>query len=111
MKKKHFFILGRVGLIYYSWLLIILFITLILMYEGTKITNWPAILCGVLSLLTIIYTYNSSYWTKEWLKLPFKGKIKNQGKPKVFGKWRCLKIYEIKAAKLEKYYLLRFEKH
>lgn len=81
------------------------------MYEGTKITTWLAIFCGILSLLILIYTYNSSYWTKEYLRLPFKEKIRNPGKPKVFGKWYALKVYEIKAAKLEKYYLLRFEKN
>ncbi|MDE6491803.1 MAG: EbsA family protein, partial [Lactobacillus sp.] len=44
MKKKHFIFLGTAGIIYYSWLFIILFISLILMYESNTTINWPAII-------------------------------------------------------------------
>lgn len=111
MNKKHFIILGRVGLIYYSWVLIIFFISLIIIYEGTEITNWPALFFGILFFLILLYTYQSSYWTEECLKLPFKEKTRKYSKPKISGKWRNLKVYEIKVAELEKYYLLRFEKN
>lgn len=110
MNKKHFLILGRAGLIYYSWLLIVLLISLILTYEGTRAVNWPAIICGVIFIILTSYTYFNSFWKTGWLKLPFKKRIKNQGEPKLVYHRKLIKIYEIRVAELEKYRLLRIVK-
>ncbi|MBA1394980.1 acyltransferase, partial [Lactobacillus sp. XV13L] len=64
MAKKHYVVWGRVGLIYFSWLLIVLFTSLIIAYEGTSSFNWPAIGCGILFVLLAVYTYVNSYWSK-----------------------------------------------
>lgn len=106
MKKHHFIILGRAGIIYYSWLLIVLFTTLTLAYESTKAVNWPAICFGIIFLLLVIYTYLTSYWTKMSLKLPFKKKINCQIAPKLCYTWHFFNVYEIKISALQTYYLL-----
>lgn len=110
MEKKHFIILGRAGIIYYSWGLIILFLSLIFAYESTKPINWPALVCGLLFLTIVLYTFTNSYWTGSCLKLPFKRKITNIYEPQLVSSFYWLKIYEIKVAELEKYFLLRIEK-
>lgn len=110
MKKKHFMILGRVGLIYYSWLLVVLFLCLIFVYEGTKAINWPAIIIGALFFLLVLYTYFNSYWQNKCLKLPFKRKINESRPPQLISRCSCLTIYQVKVTELEKYLLLRIEK-
>lgn len=110
MKKHHFIILGRVGIIYYSWLLIVLFTTLTLAYESTKAVNWPAICFGIIFLLLVIYTYLASYWAKMILKLPFKKKINCQVAPKLRYTWQFFNVYEIKISTLQTYYLLGISK-
>lgn len=110
MKKKHFMILGRVGLIYYSWLLVVLFLCLIFVYEGTNAVNWPAIIIGALFFLLVLYTYFNSYWQNKCLKLPFKRKINESMPPQLINRCSCLTIYQVKVTELEKYLLLRIEK-
>lgn len=110
MNKKHFFILGRVGLVYYSWLLIVLFVSLILAYESTKAVNWPAIVIFLVFGILLLYTFMTSFWTKDSLKLPFTKKVKKNLAPKLVYNWQIFRIYEVKVTDLEKYYLFRFEK-
>lgn len=110
MKKKHFMILGRVGLIYYSWLLVVLFLCLIFAYESTKAINWPAIITGILFFLLVLYTYFNSYWQNNCLKLPFKRKINKNRQPQLISRFNWLAIYQVKVTELEKYLLLRIEK-
>jgi hypothetical protein len=110
MRKKHFLILGRVGLIYFSWLLIIFFLSWIFAFEGTKVICYPAIICMAIFVLLIIYTYFNSYWNAQSLKLPFKSKIITANKPKLYSQHYWFKIYRIRVTDIEKYYLLRIEK-
>ncbi|BDR60499.1 acyltransferase [Lactobacillus xylocopicola] len=109
MNKKHFIILGRVGLVYYSWLLIVLLISLIMLYEGTPSLNWPAIIWGSLFLLLTGYTLINSYWNKQGLKLPYKAKMSSKVEPELIHCWSFFRIYRIQVDSLEKYHLLRIE--
>lgn len=110
MRKKHFIILGRSGLIYFSWVLIVFFLCLIFLYESTKSFNWPALIFALIFLILLAYTYFNSYWTDEIFKLPFRAKTRRISKPVLISEWRFLKIYKIKIAEFGQYYLLRFEK-
>ncbi|WEV39434.1 acyltransferase [Lactobacillus sp. ESL0680] len=111
MNKKHFIILGRVGLVYFSWVFIVLFLSLILAYEGTHVKNWPAIILGIIFVILLIYTFLTSYWNNKYLKLPFRAKVKCNKQPELFWQWHYLHIYVITVADLEKYYLLRIAKN
>lgn len=110
MKKKYFIFLGKAGLIYYSWLFIILFISLIFGYEGTAKINWPMIIIGSLFVILFIYTLLNSYWNQNYLKLSYRFKIKINSKPTLVKKYWLFKIYQIKPVDYQKYYLLRIEK-
>ncbi|WEV50277.1 acyltransferase [Lactobacillus sp. ESL0731] len=110
MTKKHFIILGRVGLVYFSWVFVVLFLSLIIAYEGTHITNWPAIILGLVFIILLIYTFLTSYWNEQYFKLPFRAKVKSNKQPEMFWQWRRLNVYVITVADLEKYYLLRIAK-
>ena len=110
MRKKHFIILGRSGLIYFSWVLIVLFLCLIFLYESTKVFNWPALNFALLFLILLVHTYFNSYWTNQLFKLPFRAKAKLTSKPAIIIDWHFFKIYKIKIAEFGQYYLLRFEK-
>ncbi|WEV40678.1 acyltransferase [Lactobacillus sp. ESL0681] len=110
MNKKHFIILGRVGLIYFSWLLVMLFISLILVYEATRMTFIIAAILGLIFILLLLYTYFTSYWDNSYFKLPFKSKSTITSQPKLIRSWFVLEFYQIKLSDLENYYLLRFNK-
>ncbi|MCT6811521.1 MAG: acyltransferase [Lactobacillus helsingborgensis] len=110
MKKKHFVILGRCGLIYFSWVFIVLLLSLILLYESTKVFNWPALICALVFVMLLFYTYVYSYWNENILKLPFRTRIKKVAAPQIVLQWHCFKIYKIKVAEVGQYYLLRCEK-
>ncbi|WEV70167.1 acyltransferase [Lactobacillus sp. ESL0785] len=111
MAKKHFIVLGRAGITYFSWLFVVLFLSLIFAYEGTKTINWPAICIASLFLLLVIYTFLTSYWDSGAFKLPFKAKVNISFAPQMIWQWHYLCIYEIKITELEKYYLLRITKN
>lgn len=110
MNKKHFIILGNVGIIYYSWLLIVLFLSLIITYESTKTINWSAIAWEILFIFLVIYTFLTSYWKGNIFKLPFKGKIQLESVPQINNKWHCFSIYVVKIDNFKKYHLLRIER-
>lgn len=73
--KKHFIFLDKAGIIYYSWLFTLLFIGLILGYEGTSTLNWPAIILIVIFFILLIYTWFASYYSPEILKFPYRKKL------------------------------------
>lgn len=110
MKKKHFIILGRSGLIYFCWILIVFFLSLIFLYESTKVFNWTALICALIFLTLLLYTYFNSYWDTSIFKLPFRSKTKMLSEPTILLQWHIFKIYEIKLDEFGHYYLLRFEK-
>lgn len=110
MKKKHFIILGRSGLIYFCWILIVFFLSLIFLYESTKAFNWPALICILFFFMLLLYTYFNSYWDTSIFKLPFRSNTKMLSEPTILLQWHIFKIYEIKLDEFGHYYLLRFEK-
>ncbi|MCT6892031.1 MAG: acyltransferase [Lactobacillus sp.] len=110
MKKKHFVILGRSGLIYFSWILIVFFLSLIFLYESTKAFNWPALICVLVFIILLLYSYFNSYWDKENFKLPFRFRTQVSSEPSVLLQWHYFKIYEIELDEFGHYYLLRIEK-
>ena len=42
--KKHLIFLGDLGVIYYSWLLLVLFLTVIFCLEGSQFINLPTVI-------------------------------------------------------------------
>ena len=72
--------LGVAGIIYYSWLLIVLFIAFILGYEGNKAISIPGIVVGIIFVILTICTWTFSYLQKDKdkliLKLPYRSKVK-----------------------------------
>lgn len=108
--KKHFIFLGKAGLIYFSWLFVILFIGLIIAYEGTEKINWLSIIIIVIFFAILIYTFWNSYYTEAFIKLPYRTKIKTKISPESIGTWKRLTIEKIHISKFENIYLLRIIK-
>ncbi|GAA3636413.1 hypothetical protein GCM10022297_13850 [Lactobacillus hamsteri] len=111
MKKNYFIFLGKNGLIYYSWLFVVLFIGLILGYEGTSKINWPAIIFIVIFFIILIYSLLSSYYTESYLKLPYKIKMPLKQAPNKVWAWRVFNIYQVRIDNLHQYFLFRIEKN
>ncbi|AJP46517.1 membrane protein [Lactobacillus acidophilus] len=97
--KRHFIFLGAAGLIYYSWLLIVLFIAIILGYEGNKAISVPGIIVGLIFILLAIYTWRFSYFEKREnqiiFKLPYRTRQK-VSQPVLYKKWRNFQFYRLK---------------
>lgn len=108
MKKQHFIFLGKAGLIYYSWMFVILFISLIVFYENTKMVSWPAIAILVVFFVILIYTILTSYWDADYLRLPFKVRTKMPAQPKLIKQIWKFQVYKISLNQYHSYYLLRF---
>ena len=68
--------LGVAGIIYYSWLLIVLFIAFILGYEGNKAISIPGIVVGIIFLLLAVYTWSFSYLQKGGTMADFQQAVK-----------------------------------
>lgn len=77
--KKRLFFLGKTGAIYYSWLIALLFISLIIALEENKAMMWPTVIIGGALLLPTTYTFLCSYTEIEnnslLLKLSYRKKI------------------------------------
>ncbi len=86
--KKHFIFLGAAGVIYYSWLLALIFVVI------------------------VIYTWFNSYFQKEasiyWLKLPYRQKLQLQNL-KIKWQWKVFVVYEAKS-KINTYLLLALKR-
>ncbi|WP_334204551.1 EbsA family protein [Lactobacillus amylovorus] len=91
--------LGLAGIIYYSWLVIILFIAMILGYEGNKAISISGIVVGIIFTILLIYTWAFSYVAKSndqfILKLPYRTK-KKVNQPTLRAQWRIFQIYQLK---------------
>lgn len=111
-KRKYFIFLGKEGLSYYSWLFIVLFVGLIVTYEGTDKINWLAI--GILVIFFILfgYTISQSYYSnsKDGFKLPYSKRKQISAKPKLLYHWRIFSIYQVKITQVKSYLILRLEK-
>ncbi|MDF7638908.1 EbsA family protein [Lactobacillus sp. ESL0791] len=110
MKKKHFILLGRTGIIYYCWLFIILFVGLVLAYEGAANISWAAIIVLSVFFVLLIYTLVNSYWNRQYLKLPYRPRVNLKNEPRESLKWGIFKFYQVKTSPLQTYYLLRITK-
>ncbi|WP_240404972.1 EbsA family protein [Lactobacillus jensenii] len=103
--KKHLFFLGKAGTIYYSWLMVLLFISLIIALEGNKAIMWPAVIIGSIFLVIAIYTFLCSYIKEEknslLLKLPYKKKVVLTQKPQKVASWHAFHIYHVELSKYE----------
>ncbi|WP_056956238.1 hypothetical protein, partial [Lactobacillus amylolyticus] len=108
--KKHFIQLGRIGLIYYCWLFIILFIGLVFAYEGTEKVNWISIIITVVFFLILGYILCNSYYEKDLLKLPYRSKIKQPISVITVWTWKAMRIEKIKVNKMQIIYLFRIER-
>lgn len=97
--KKHLIFLKNPGIIYYSWLFIVLGVSLILGYEGSQSIVWPAIIVGIIFGVLLLFTWFNSYveLTKKQtvLKLPYLKKIILTSKPQLLASWHKFKIYTI----------------
>lgn len=107
--RNYFIFLGRVGLIYYSWLFTILFIGLTFAYEGANGINWPAVILITIFFVLLIYTLLESYHSSQYFKLPFRTKVKIKDIPKKVWSWKILNVYEIQFDSLHTYYFLTFK--
>ncbi|CCI85568.1 hypothetical protein FC52_GL000267 [Lactobacillus pasteurii DSM 23907 = CRBIP 24.76] len=108
--KKHFVFLGTAGIIYYSWLFVILFVGLVITYEGTEKINWLAIGILAVALMAFIYTWISSFYNDKYLKLPYSKKRQINQEPELIGSWKFFKVYRLQLNSIKKYMLLRIEK-
>lgn len=108
MKKQHFIFLGKPGLIYYSWMFVTLFISLIIFYENTRGISWPAVIILVAFFVILIYTILTSYWDADCLRLPFKVKTKMPTQPELIKQTWKFQVYKINLNQYHSYYLLRF---
>lgn len=107
--KKHFIFLGKAGLIYFCWLFILLFVGLIIAYEGTEKVNWLAIIFIVLFFMIGIYTWFQSYYDDTYLKLPYRTKIKLSSQPEKIWSWKWLTLEKYGRNSVQSYYLLRIQ--
>ncbi|APT19202.1 hypothetical protein FC62_GL000210 [Amylolactobacillus amylotrophicus DSM 20534] len=76
-QKKRFFLFGGYsGIIYYSWLLVLLFLTIILSFESVNGFNWWPVATGALFIIWLIYSIFGTYYVVTsgdyaQVKLPF----------------------------------------
>ncbi|TSO26286.1 acyltransferase [Lactobacillus sp. LL6] len=110
MKKKHYVFLGKAGLIYYSWMFVVLFISLTFFYEKNTTISWPGVSLLIGFFVILIYTILTSYWNKEYFRIPFKFKVKIPQTPKLIKRIWKFNFYEIKLNKYQTFYLVRFIK-
>lgn len=110
--KRHFIFLGMIGVIYYSWLLIVLLIAFILGYEGNKAISIPGIVVGciffVLLAYTLLYSFFEKSQNKYLLKLPYRTQME-VNKPILIAKWHMFEIYQLKS-EFQSYSVLVFSR-
>lgn len=104
--KKHFLLVGKAGLTYYSWLFVLLFIGLIIAYETTQKISWPATILIVLFCLLFGSSFFCSYFTEQKVVLPYRLPFKKISKIKKDWEWRRLVLYRIQVDSMHQYYVL-----
>lgn len=104
--KKHFILVGKAGLILYSWLFVLLFIGLIIAYESTQKISWPAITLIVIFCLLFSGSFWRSYFTKQELVLPYRFSFKKSIQIKKKWQWKKLALYHLKIDSLHEYDVL-----
>lgn len=112
--KKHCLLLGKPGLIYNSWLLVLLFVAFIVAFEGNRAIVWPAIILGVIFACLFFYSYRNSYILQRGeqtkVKLPYKRQTTAVRAPKLIASWHSFVIYRVQLDELTSLTYLIFEK-
>ncbi len=112
--KKHCVILGKNGLIYNCWLLILLFIAFIVAFEGNRAIVWPAIILGLIFACVLFYSYRNSYVLQRGeqtkVKLPYKRQTTAVRAPRLISRWHSFAIYRVQLDELTNLTYLVFEK-
>lgn len=110
--KKHFIFLGTNGLIYYSWLFIILFMSIIFQQETSKNISLACIVLESIFIISLIYTLLFSYIECKnqtyFLKLPYLKK-KRVFKPEFINRYLGLSFYKVNVAN-SNYFIVIVEK-
>lgn len=104
--KKHFILTGKFGLIYFSWIFVLLFLALIFNYEKTTKVSQIAIILFILFFAALVYTWFNSYFTTKIIKVPYRPKIKGQFTVEQKGEWHGLTLYMLQVGKMQKYWVL-----
>ncbi|GHV97739.1 hypothetical protein lacNasYZ03_08300 [Lactobacillus nasalidis] len=100
--KKHLIFLGDAGVIYYSWLLLVLFLTVIFCLEGSQFVNLPTLITGFIFLILAFFTWSRSYISfgrKTRLRLPYRKELVLEWEPKLVTSWRCFEVYRARISK------------
>lgn len=106
MKKRYFIQVGQTGLIYYSWLFVILFVGLIFHYEKTGHTSLEAILLITLFFMALIYSLFASYLKKDYFKLPYRPAFKEAFQLKKRWQYKRIILAQVKISPLKEYEIL-----
>lgn len=109
--KKHFILLGKAGLIYGCWLLILLFTSFIFYYEKDTNFSWMQIVLLLLFFIFLIHAALFSYWEEKshTFKLPYFKKIKSAQNPHLIWHWSHFYLWSIKPH-YQTYYFLTIQK-
>jgi hypothetical protein len=112
--KKHCLLLGKTGLIYNSWLLILLFVAFIVAFEGNRAIVWPAIILGLIFAGLLFYSYFNSYVLQRGeqtkVKVPYKRQTTTVRAPKLIARWHSFAIYRVQLDELTSLTYLVLEK-
>ncbi len=112
--KKHFIFLGRSGLIYYSWLFILLFLAFIIGYESNQKISFDALLIGTLFIIGVIYTFFFSYIRSSKNRfeicLPYRGKQILIQQPQLCLQWHFLAFYRVKLSSHQQFCYMTFNR-
>ncbi|QNQ80418.1 hypothetical protein [Lactobacillus sp. PV034] len=111
--KRHFIFLGAPGIIYYSWLLVVIFVGVSFAYESNKTISLPSLILCSLFVILLIYTWFFSYTkrvkSEEFeFKLPYRKKSKIS-KPQIIFQWHFIRTLKIND-KYQKYYVIEFNR-
>lgn len=100
--KKHLIFLGDLGVIYYSWLLLVLFLTVIFCLEGNQFINLPTVITGIIFLLLLVFTWKKSYISFDGqtrLRLPYRKEFVLEEKPELVTSWRGFEVYRVRISR------------
>lgn len=106
--KKHFILLGKFGLIYFSWLFALLFLGLIFHYEKTTRVSAIATILFIVFFALLIYTWFNSYFTAQKIKLPYRPQIKSKFTVQQKWQWHGFILYSLQVEKMQKYWVLYY---
>lgn len=111
--KQHFILLGKAGLIYYSWLLTILFISLTAFYESVPNFSLFAVVTLTVFAVLLVYSWFNTYLinqTQQWqLRLPYRKQITVTNAETVFEQ-RYFQIDRLQVSSYQDFYIFYFKR-